>query len=373
MTNGFAGDPRPNERMNDIDWNVLDRYFSGEASPDEVASVTRWTARPGGADLLQSVREIWDAAGVISTPSSPDVNAAWRSLMQRAEHGGADGAEHDGATSAALPLAQRTSRQSRPFRRFAPRIWPMVLAASVIAAASVFAVNRIASRGAATSSATGQPTREFVTRRAQRADVYLSDGTRVLLNVDSRLRVPAGYGERARTVMLEGEAYFDVVHNTTRPFRVITAAGIAEDIGTAFVVAHYPETKGMQVSVASGAVIVRRDSSTTNGTTLQRGDLARMDDAGRVSVTHGVDMENELAWTTGKLVFERVPLRDVVPRLARWFDADIRLGDSSLNDVRYTASIRNEPVRHVLDLLAASLDARVERDVTGYVLYAGKR
>jgi len=117
-------------------------------------------------------------------------------------------------------------------------------------------------------------------------------------------------------------------------------------------------------------VIVRRDAAATSGTMLNRGDLASMGPDGRVTVRRNVNMDTELAWITGNLAFDRVPLRDVIPRLARWFDADIRLGDSTLNDVRYTGTFRNEPIAQVLDLLAASLDARIERDLAAYVLYA---
>src|SRR5690606_29072620 len=72
--------------------------------------------------------------------------------------------------------------------------------------------------------------REYSTDRARRAEIRLKDGTRVILSVESRLRVPRDYGRRHRTVYLEGEALFEVEHDERRPFRVHAADALAEDL-----------------------------------------------------------------------------------------------------------------------------------------------
>lgn len=349
-TNGSSDDARLNDRMNQVAWDSLDRYFSGEASADDAAAVAR-----SDVQLLDSVREIWDTAGIIAAHNSPDVDTAWSTLSPR-------------LTS--IKPQPRSLTLLRP-RETRGRLIPIILASAAAIIAAVGINHAIDSRNTQRTAADVNE-RVFATRKAQRADLYLSDGTHVILNVDSRLRVPASYGQNTRTVMLDGEAFFEVVADSARPFRVNTASGIAEDLGTAFVVSQYAEMRDMRVGVSSGSVIVRRDAAGTTGTILNRGDLARVGPDGSVTVRRNVAMDDELAWTTGKLVFDRVPLRDVVSRLTRWFDADIKLGDSTLNDVRYTGTFRNEPIAHVLELLAASLDARIERDLASYVLYPAK-
>jgi transmembrane sensor len=353
----------------DMDWNVLDRYFSGEASPDEAASVAHWSTSADGAELLRSAREIWDAAGVTPVASTPDIQSRWESLWEQALL--------DDAQPSPAPVIHPVSRSSgmaslsRPATR-GSRKWPALIAACMLGAIGLFGLNKIfdwRSAGGQSSvvAATG---REFTTRRAQRADLYLSDGTHVVLNVDSRLHVSPNYGERSRDVTLEGEAFFEVVHDVTRPFRVRTASGVAEDMGTAFVVTQYPEAKAMQVGVVSGSVDIRQDSTATAKARLMPGDLARVGSAG-IDVRHGVNVEDATAWTTGKLLFDRVPLKEALARLSRWFDSDIRLGDDGLNDLHYTAAFSNEPLPQVLELLTASLDARVERNAQGvYVIYS---
>lgn len=351
-TNGSTHDPRLHDRMNQIAWNSLDRYFSGEASANESADIAR-----SDPAFIDSVREIWDAAGVMTTPAAPDVEAAWSALSPRLT------VPVPSVRPEPRPLALLPARKPRG------RLIPILLASAAVLVGAVAVNGKFAARTTRTA-APNVAERVFATRKAQRADLYLSDGTRVILNVDSRLRVPASYGRNTRTVMLEGEAFFEVVHDSARPFRVSTAAGVAEDLGTAFIVSQYAEMRGMRVGVSSGSVIVRRDAAATTGTTLNRGDLASIGQDGRVTMRRNVNMDDELAWITGTLAFDRVPLRDVIPRLARWFDAEIRLGDSTLNDVRYTGTFRNEPIAQVLQLLAASLDARIERDVAAYIIYS---
>lgn len=357
-------------KEHDLDWNVLDRYFSGETSIEETARAERSMERASGPELLRSTREIWDAAGVITALSAPDVDLAWRSMIERAALPESR-VTNPQRTRPILSLGRRATVATRRWYR-SPAL-SAAIAASVMAVAGVAGMIRFGDSGTRTAralSASAQH-REFATRRAQRADLYLADGSRVVLNVDSRLRVPTNFGKHSREVTLVGEAYFEVASDSARPFRVITAGGIADVAGTVFVVSHYPESDAMRVGVASGVVIVRHDTAASESTTLSRDDVARIDRSGQVTLRRGVNMDEEIAWTEGRLVFNRVPLRDAVPRLARWLDADIRLGDSALGSVRYTASVSNEAVDQVLELLAATIDARVQGDQRdGYVLHS---
>ena len=72
-------------------------------------------------------------------------------------------------------------------------------------------------------------------------------------------------------------------------------------------------------------------------------------------------LDDYVAWTSDRLTFTNAPLRDVLPRLNRWYDIDLRLGDTTLAAVPYTASLSQEPVETVVQLLAAAVGARVER------------
>lgn len=57
----------------------------------------------------------------------------------------------------------------------------------------------------------------LLTARGSKGEFQLPDGTKVWLNASSRLTYPETFDRRERRVTLEGEAYFEVAHNTSLP------------------------------------------------------------------------------------------------------------------------------------------------------------
>src|SRR3982751_821192 len=90
---------------------------------------------------------------------------------------------------------------------------------------------------------------DVVAAVAQQTRVTLGDGTRVVLNAGSRLSYADDFGRGTRDVVLDGEGYFDVVHDASRPFRVLARGSVAQDVGTRFVVRAYPEQRAVDVVV----------------------------------------------------------------------------------------------------------------------------
>ena len=349
-----------------IDWERLDRYAAGRGSPDELAALEAWvTAHPELRALAAAMRTVGRPPGEAAGPW--DVASAWQRLRRRLHH---------------VPLrllsssGGATSPLGSPPRRWA-RLRDRPLLALATAAAAVLLLVAASLYTRARWHGGTIPIRVVATRRGQTAVLELPDGSRVTLAPASRLRLsaavralPAG---TARDIYLEGEAYLEVNHDATRPFRVHTAAGEVDDLGTDFLVTAYPETDGMRVIVASGQVALYQEPGAARAAaaspparrrpllTVERGELAQLAASGVATVTHDVNVQPYLAWTRGNLAFDGTRLGDVVPELERWYDAAIELGDSTLGDRRLTAAFRYESLAQVLDLLALSLDLQVER------------
>ncbi|HJQ52233.1 MAG TPA: FecR domain-containing protein, partial [Gemmatimonadaceae bacterium] len=223
--------------------------------------------------------------------------------------------------------------------------------------------------------------REFTTTRGQMASIYLADGTRVVLAPESRLRVPESIAERnrpigartARDVRLEGAAYFDVVHDTNRPFSVSTSVGVALDLGTEFEVRAYESGKSarpMQVTVISGVVSLHRPGADAEPVaTLRRGDRGTLSGSGKFTLAQNVDLGPTLAWTKGSLVFNHTRVSDVVRELSRWYDLDIRLGADVDPSRQLVLTLDNEAAREAIDLVALSLGLRVQQQGRVVTLY----
>jgi ferric-dicitrate binding protein FerR (iron transport regulator) len=110
-----------------------------------------------------------------------------------------------------------------------------------------------------------------------------------------------------------------------------------------------------------------RESDSTERALLMTGDVARLTSSGPVTVTHeALGADGYFAWTTGHLVFRNTPLVEALVELSRWYDADLRLAtDAPAAAAQYplTASVDRESQSEVVQLLSATLDARVERQI----------
>lgn len=341
----------------DLPWDDLDRYFSGLSSREDAAAVSQRTASDAEYRReLALVRCVWEAG---AGGQAFDTNAAWRRVA---------------------PQIGRTAR-IRPTPPFAPllrarRRWSvvgaMVAAAMLVAVASgIIAGERwgVARRAAIDAA----PAREYATGSGQRMAVLLSDGTRVDLNVASRLRVPRGYGVNTRDVALEGEAFFDVHHDVTHPFRVRAGSLVAEDVGTTFVVRAYAGDSAATVAVASGQVAMRSVRIRAAAVPVRAGRVGRLEPTGDIAVLDHADVSRYMGWRDGRLEFRDTPVPAVARELERWYGVQVSLADSSLASASLTASFTNEPLENVLHDIARLLGARYTRQGTHIRLYTSGR
>jgi transmembrane sensor len=350
--------------MSDLDWELFDRYLAGEATPAERERLERWLAEgPEHAALLESLQRA--LAALEPDVAGEELEVIWDGVAERA-----------GLTPAEPAGVRPAEAESRPARfalaepRHAGwRVGAGIAAAAVLAAGAVLAGREWLTGGGGPATVVAE--RVVTVPRGERARFRLPDGTEVLLGAGSTLRHPRTFAGRSREVTLEGEAYFTVKHEERRPFQVHAGNLIATDLGTEFLVRAYPEQGGARVVVRSGTVAVRSvqaQESTQPGRVVRPGELGRLGADGEPLVERA-DTAAYFAWTTGTLVFDGTPLRDALPQLARWYDLDFRLADSSLGAIPLSGRLDQTLTPARLDLLAGSVgleQVRRGRVVTFY-------
>jgi ferric-dicitrate binding protein FerR (iron transport regulator) len=175
---------------------------------------------------------------------------------------------------------------------------------------------------------------------------------------------------QTRDVELEGQGYFEVVHSTTRPFRVRTHNAVIEDLGTEFVVRSYTDEPTARVVVRSGRVSVRaRDAAPSAQAVLGRGDAIRIDSTGMPSGVVRADTAALFAWTVGQLRFHQVPVSEILTQLGRWYGIELHTDDSTLARQELTLTIdERESASEAIEFLASLAHARVEQRDSAVVL-----
>jgi transmembrane sensor len=331
-----------------IDWRIIDRHIAGETTAAEEDQLRHWVAAdPRHAALLAGLR----TAGHVSGEGEQwNVDVAWAKVINRIA---------DGGPGQPLVLHSRDRAVAGRVRRRGLRAVGVTLA--TLAAALVIGL-LWHPRGPGYLPLSVPVMREVSSAGGQQTRVMLHDGTRVVLNAGSRLRYAADFGRVARDVQLDGEGYFEVVHDQTRPFRVHARNGIAEDMGTRFVVRAYPELPQLTVVVAEGSVALRRDSAAGRGTVLAAGQLGRIESGGAVTVVNDVDVERWTSWTQGALVLDGMSLADAAAEIGRRFDVRVVIATPALAQRHVSARFRDEPLPAVLDAITVALGARWTRD-----------
>jgi len=183
--------------------------------------------------------------------------------------------------------------------------------------------------------------------------VRLADGSGVLLNTDTKLRVKFITGER-RLFLDRGQVFFQVAKDKTRPFRVFAGRDEVRALGIAFEVRRIGET--VQVTLEEGRVAIYRDGavdvSRTLGSTgrpnaaatpsapspapaavLAPGEQAELASAAPVAVRQ-VDLRKVQAWRHGRMILDDTPLGETVADLNRYGGVQIVLADPKLADIR---------------------------------------
>jgi transmembrane sensor len=176
---------------------------------------------------------------------------------------------------------------------------------------------------------------------AESRSVVLDDGSKVLLDARSRLRVAFTPGDR-NVELLDGQAHFEVAKDSSRPFRVRTKFAEVVAIGTLFDVATVPTRT--TVTLIEGRVNVRAISETPQVEpqieAMVPGQQLRIDADGRLVDKKEVKLDSVTAWQHGTLVLDDMPLRDALATVNRYSVTQIVIPGAALQSRRVSGVFR---------------------------------
>jgi transmembrane sensor len=254
----------------------------------------------------------------------------------------------DDARSNVRPLvpqgvAQRTVRAGRHRGR-----WIAVAgtAAAIVAAIAVWLL-------------VGLSPETYATARGEQRALKLQDGSVVYLNTQSRVEVR--YSKRARVIrLLEGEAMFNVEHDTTRPFRVMAGHTVIQAVGTRFNV--YRSDTGATVSVVEGVVQISPDESTVTQPRVSAGEQARVSLQGEVTKRRVPDLAQLVAWRERRLVFRGNSLQEVATEFNRYNALQIHVEGAAVRGKQITGVFDADDPRSLIQFLERDAALSVVED-----------
>lgn len=236
------------------------------------------------------------------------------------------------------------------------RLWKPTAAAASIAACIALGVALLPHAGFLT------PKAAYTTDIGGRQTVPLSDGTKVELNTGTKLRTAVN--TKARAVWLDqGEAYFEVAHDASRPFVVHAGPRTITVLGTKFSVRR--DGDHVQVAVIEGRVKVEEaaPAQPSSPAIITRGDIVITEGASTLLAAKSVDrVANELSWRQGLLTFDRATLGDAVSEFNRYNRKKLVVTDPEAAAMRIGGSFEAENVQAFTRLLQRGFGLKIEDD-----------
>lgn len=197
---------------------------------------------------------------------------------------------------------------------------------------------------------------EQSTLKGERTIISLEDGTKVWLNVASRIRYPETFeGNIIREVFLDGEAFFEVARDTAKPFIVRTQEIQIKVLGTSFNVKSYDKEDKIQTTLVEGKVRIQSMDEQPKVVTLAPNQMATYHkESKKMVLNNKTDMDALAGWKEGRLIFDNKPLEEIVIALERWYDVEIEVEDQKSLKCHFSAKIENLSLTEVLELFKAS-------------------
>lgn len=186
------------------------------------------------------------------------------------------------------------------------------------------------------------------TMRGGEYKMILPDGSRVWLNSESSLRFPVAFATDCRKVYAEGELYFEVARDVTRPFIVVSGGTEVEVLGTEFNIRNYSGIP-YAATLVKGSVALRCNGERVK---LKPGQQALLNpETMRLAVSE-VDVMPFIAWKNGYFYFENKCLEEIMEELARWYDLTVFYENETIRQERFTVELRrHDNFRDIVHLL----------------------
>ena len=310
--------------MIQIDGLLLNKFFIGDAAPEEIAAIRDWV----GSSVRNRAR----------FQKAFDLYAATTLAVARIQE----------LPESVFLAKRRTGRRASYARRAV--LWAGSIAAAV--ALGVF-LHRVLS-----PSAVQAPEAQMMSITAEnghQARVVLADGSSVSLSSGTTLRYPPFFGQK-REVSIEGQALFDIAKDSEHPFIVHTYKYDVIVTGTRLDVLAYEEKDVFSTALLEGSVTVS-DLLSGREVHLVPGDVVSAARGSSLAVTHSEEaMEQQLYWTKGVLSLGGLSFEEVIRAFERAFGVNIVIECSRMpvNRSPHMKIYVSDGIESALDILKES-------------------
>ena len=217
----------------------------------------------------------------------------------------------------------------------------------------------------------GSPTKvteytEKTTLEGQKYTLYLKDGSKAILNSGSSLKYSNDFGKTGRDLVLEGEAFFEVAEDETKPFRVVANGITTVALGTSFNIKAHKDANTLSVSLITGIVEVSGKNGVNNKYVLTPGEELIFDKKAKKFNKSLFNLKERVSWKDGIIYFHDKDLFEAIEVLEKWYGVEFEVlnAEKAVKDYgKISGEFKNESLTNVLKVM--SFAKGFKYDITG--------
>lgn len=321
--------------------DLLGKYFSGEASEQEVTLVKNWlSVNESNRKYYEQVKTIFDKVSHVKEWQEFDTDKAWTRLRSNLKK----------ESTPVIPLNRKPPSTNW--------YWRVAAAIAFVIAAGVYFYK--------TSSTEVSPSLELVAEKQAVSDT-LPGGSNVFLNKQSKVVYTYDQKTKTHEVKLKGEAYFSIQHGPREQF-IIDAEGVfIKDIGTSFNVRAYPGSDEVEVLVEEGEVVFFTENNP--GIHLKESGKGVYN---KVTKTFRIEEPdaNITAYKTKFFVFSTTDLQTIAETLNGVYESKIEVPEH-LRKCEVTVTFRDETIEEIVAVISETLNLTTKSE-QGKIIFEGE-
>lgn len=302
---------------------LIARYLSGDASPEEAMAVHDWISVPENKAQFDELESTWNASYPSRKVRAVNAVAAWEKLDSKITKG----------------------RGRQVFMGLSGKALGI---AATIAIVAVSAVIILFMR---------EPAAHFTYNTGDTTQlVTFADNSNVTLYRNSSLEYSADFNKKSREVKLaSGEAFFSVAKDESKPFIVHASFADVRVVGTEFNVVI--KDGRVEVGVNEGKVLV---TTATDSIYVTKGSTAILE-AGQAPATQDIDA-NKWAYATKRLVFKDTPVKDVISAIEKTYNCRILVSNDNIKNCVLTGTFEGNSIDNIVALMTQTLSLTFEQN-----------
>ena len=205
---------------------------------------------------------------------------------------------------------------------------------------------------------------ETIAPRGQKSQIVLSDGTKVWLNSDTKIRYPGQFDKNQRDVYLDGEAFFEVTKNKYQPFLVHTLGPDVKVLGTKFNVKAYADENQVETSLFEGRVDLLQTNKDSDQPFVQELNPGQTFIYSGINhqLTSGLFPRDEIdGWKKNQLIFKDDTFVKLVKKIERWYNVEVIYDEKKFDNRRLTVELfEGERLEKLMNILSLALSVNYQ-------------